>query len=168
MGAFVEGVWNLHLQFNFSKPIIFHSLFFSCFKDELKAIVLPCCPDNDSVTHKYLAEMRRLDHDETSFISFVQLRSTTLAWWPDDGNSIILHTHDHDSSDHDETSYPPTNLVIFLSFILVGPPFLTYTHFNYFLGDPKEKHLEGLYIGFYILPNNIPSSTLSPSWANAP
>jgi hypothetical protein len=45
--------------------------FFHVLKDELKAIVLAWCPDNDSVIHKYLAEMRRLAHDETPFISVV-------------------------------------------------------------------------------------------------
>jgi hypothetical protein len=31
------------------------------------------------------------------------------------------------------------------------------------LGDPWAKHLEGLYIGFYLLPNNNPSGPLAPS-----
>jgi hypothetical protein len=57
-----------------------HSLFLSCFKDKLKATVLAWCPDNDSVTHKYLAEMRRLARDETPFLSAMQLRAITLAW----------------------------------------------------------------------------------------
>jgi hypothetical protein len=48
------------------------------------------CPDNDSVTHKYLAEMRRLACDETPFLLVVQLRATNVAWWPDDGNDILL------------------------------------------------------------------------------
>jgi hypothetical protein len=54
--------------------------FFHVLKDELKAIALAWCPDNDSVTHKYLAYMRRLAHDETPFLSTMQLRSITLAW----------------------------------------------------------------------------------------
>jgi hypothetical protein len=123
--------------------------FFHVLKDELKATVLAWCPDNDSVTHKYLVEMKRLARDETPFLS-VQLRATTLAWWPDDGNVIPLDTHDHDRSAHDETSYPPTNPLSILSFILVGPPFLTEKRFIAFLGDPWAKHLEGLYIGFYL------------------
>ena len=83
--------------------------FFYVLKDELKATVLSWCPDNDSVTHKYVAEMRRLALDETPFLLVVQLRTTTLACWPDDGNVILLDTHDHDRSARDETSYPPTN-----------------------------------------------------------
>jgi hypothetical protein len=66
---------------NFPRPSFFHSLFLSCFKDELKAIVLTRCPYNDSVTHKYLAEMRRLARDENPFLPVVQLRATTLDWW---------------------------------------------------------------------------------------
>jgi hypothetical protein len=147
----------------FPSPSFFHSLFLSCFKDELKAIVLAWCPDNDNVTHKYLVEMRRLARDETPFLSVVQLRATTLAWWPDDGNVIPLDTHDHDRSARDETSYPPTNPLSILSFILVGPPFLTDKCFIAFLGDPWVKHLEGLYIGFYLLPNNNPSGPSTPS-----
>jgi hypothetical protein len=45
---------------------VFHVL-----KDELKATVLAWCLDNDSVTHKYLSEMRRLARDETPFLSVV-------------------------------------------------------------------------------------------------
>jgi hypothetical protein len=79
-----------------------HSLAILCFfhvlKDELKVTALVWCPDNDNVTHKYLAKKRRLARDETSFLSVVQLRATTLTWWPDDGNVIPLDTHDHDRS----------------------------------------------------------------------
>jgi hypothetical protein len=144
-----------------------HRFFILCFfhvlKDELKATVLAWCPDNDNVTHKYLVEMRRLARDETPFLSVVQLRATTLAWWPDDGNVIPLDTHDHDRPARDETSYPPTNPLSILSFILVGPPFLIDKCFIAFLGDPWAKHLEGLYIGFYLLPNNNPSGPSAPS-----
>jgi hypothetical protein len=45
---------------------IFH--LFYVLKDEFKDTVLVWCPDNDNVTHKYLAEMRRLDCDETPFL----------------------------------------------------------------------------------------------------
>jgi hypothetical protein len=45
--------------------------FFHVLKDELKAIVLAWCLDNDNVTDKYLAEMRRLARDETPFLSVV-------------------------------------------------------------------------------------------------
>jgi len=45
----------------------------------------------------------------------------------------------------------------------VGPPFLTDRHFIAFLGDPSVKHLEGLHIGFYILPKNNPSRPSTPS-----
>jgi hypothetical protein len=92
----------------FPSPSFFHSFFLSCFKDKLKATVLAWCPDNNSVTHKYFVEMRRLPRDETPFLSVVQLRATTLAWCPYDGNFIPLDTHDHDRLTRDET-YPPTN-----------------------------------------------------------
>jgi hypothetical protein len=67
------------------------------------------CPDNENVTHKYLVEMRRMDRDETPFLSVVQLRATILAWWLDDGNVISLDIDDCDRLAHDETSFPPTN-----------------------------------------------------------
>jgi hypothetical protein len=77
-----------------------HSLAILCFfhvlKDELKNIVLAWCPNNDSVTHKCLAKMRRLAPDETPLLSIVELRDTTLAWWPNDGNFVPLDTHYHD------------------------------------------------------------------------
>jgi hypothetical protein len=40
-------------------------------RNELKATALVWCPDNDNVTHKYLAEMKRLAHNETPFLSVV-------------------------------------------------------------------------------------------------
>jgi hypothetical protein len=80
MGAFVEGVWYLRLQCTFSKPIIFPLFLFHKFKENLKATTLAWCPDNGNVTHKYLVEMRRLAHDETPFLSTMQLRAITLAW----------------------------------------------------------------------------------------
>jgi hypothetical protein len=50
-----------------------HSLTIICFfhvlRNALKATVLAYCPDNDNVTHKYLAKMRRLARDETPFLS---------------------------------------------------------------------------------------------------
>jgi hypothetical protein len=45
--------------------------FFHVLKDELKTIVLAWSLDNYSVTHKYLAEMRKLARDETPFLSIV-------------------------------------------------------------------------------------------------
>jgi hypothetical protein len=45
--------------------------FFHVLKGELKAIILTWCPYDDSVTHKYLAKMRRLVCDETPFLSIV-------------------------------------------------------------------------------------------------
>jgi hypothetical protein len=54
--------------------------FFHDLKDDLKATALVWCPGNDNVTHKYLAEMRRLARDETPFLSAMQLRAITLAW----------------------------------------------------------------------------------------
>jgi hypothetical protein len=53
---------------------------FHVLRNELKATILAWCPDNDIVIHKYLMEMRRITHDETPFLSVVQLRATTLAW----------------------------------------------------------------------------------------
>ena len=126
------------------------------------------CPDNDNVTQKNLVEMRRLDRDEAPFFSAMQLRDITLDWRPDDGNFIPIDTHDHDKSTRDETSYPPTNPLSILSFILVGPPFLIEKCFIAFLGDPWVKHLEGSYIGFYLLPNDNPSGLSTPSWVNTP
>jgi len=163
MGAFVEDVWHLHLQCNFSKPIIFPFLFLSFFKDKLKATFLAWCRDNENVTQKYLAKMRSLAHHETPFLSVVKLRATALAWWPDDGNVIPLDTHDHDRPIHDETSYPTTNPLSILSFIHAGPPFLTDNCFICFFGDPRAKCMEGVYIGFYLLPNNNPSGPSTPS-----
>jgi hypothetical protein len=61
-----------------------HSLAIICFfhvlKDDLKEIVLEWRLDNDSVTHKYLVEMKMLARDETPFLSSMQLRSITLDW----------------------------------------------------------------------------------------
>jgi hypothetical protein len=54
--------------------------FFHKFKDKLKANIVAWCLDNDSVTHKYLVEMRRLARDETPFLLAMQLREITLAW----------------------------------------------------------------------------------------
>jgi hypothetical protein len=67
------------MQF-FPSPSFCDSLFLSKFRDKLKATVLVWCLDNDSVTHKCLVEMRRLAHDETPFLSTMQLRAITLAW----------------------------------------------------------------------------------------
>jgi hypothetical protein len=53
---------------------------FHVLKDELKATSLVWCPDNDSVTHKYLVEMKRLARDEIPFLATMQLRAITLAW----------------------------------------------------------------------------------------
>jgi hypothetical protein len=136
---------------------------FHVFRDELKATVLAWCPEDDSVTHKYFVEMRRLTRDETPFLSVVKLRATTLAWWLDDGNFILLDTHDHDRTTSYDTSYPPTNPLGILLIILVGPPILTDKRFNSFLGDPWAKHMAVLYIGFYLLPNNNPFGPSAPS-----
>jgi hypothetical protein len=96
--------------------------------------------------------MRRLARDETPFLSVVQPRATTLAWWSDDGNVIPLDTHDHDRPTHDETSYPPTNPLSILSFILVGPPFSYREAFHCFLGGSlDEASGRFIYIGFYLL-----------------
>ena len=105
---------------HFSIICFFHVL---TFKDELKVTILAWCPNNDSFNHEYFTEMRRLAHDETPFLSIVQLRATTLAWWPDDGSVILLDTHDHDRSARNETSYPSTNPLSILSFYSCGSPF---------------------------------------------
>jgi hypothetical protein len=107
--------------------------------------------------------MRSLPRDETPFLLVVQLRAITLAWWLYDGNFIPLDNHYHDRSARDDTSYPPTNPLIILSFIRVGPPFLSDKCFITFLGDPCVKHMEGLYMGFYLLPKNNPSGPSTPS-----
>jgi hypothetical protein len=116
---------------------------FNVLKDYLNVSALVWCPDNDNVTHKYLAKMRRMAHDDTPFLSVVQLRDTTMAWWLDDGNFIPLSSHYHDSLSRDDTSYPPTTPIKH-SIILVGSPFLTNKHFIAFLGDPWAKHMEVL------------------------
>jgi hypothetical protein len=92
---------------------------FHNFKESLKATALVLCLDNGNVIHKYLLEMRRLAHDDTPFLSTMQLRSITLAWWPDDVNFIPLDIHGHDRPTRDETSYPPTNLLIILNHVLL-------------------------------------------------
>jgi hypothetical protein len=80
MGAFVEGVWYLVLNAFFPSPLFSIFLFFHNFKERLKANALAWCPDNGNVTHKHLVEMRRLAHDETPFLSAMQLRAITLPW----------------------------------------------------------------------------------------
>jgi hypothetical protein len=64
----------------FPSPFFSILYFFHKFKENLKAIALAWCPDNDNVTHKYLAEMRRLAPYETPFLLAMQLRAITLAW----------------------------------------------------------------------------------------
>jgi hypothetical protein len=86
-----------------------------------------------------------------------------MDWWPDHGNVIMIDTHYHDRSARDETSYPPTNPLSIISFILVGSFFLIEKHFIAFSTDPWVEHMEGLYIGFYLLANSNPSSPSSPS-----
>jgi hypothetical protein len=137
--------------------------FLNKFKDKLKATYMAWCPYNDNVTQKYLTEMRRLARDKIPFLSTMQLRAITLDWWPDGGNFIPLNIHENDRPTCDETSYPPTNLLIILNNYLMGPPFLKDKCFIAFLGDPWEKHLEGSYIGFYLLPKINPSGPSSPS-----
>jgi hypothetical protein len=61
--SFVMHFFQAHLL---SILYLFHVL-----RNKLKAIVLAWCPDNDSVIHKYLTEMRRLARDETPFLSVV-------------------------------------------------------------------------------------------------
>jgi hypothetical protein len=45
----------------------------------------------------------------------------------------------------------------------VGPSLLKDKCFIAFLGDPWAKHIEGSYIGFYLLPNINPSRPSTPS-----
>jgi hypothetical protein len=54
--------------------------FFHKFKERLKVTALAWYPDNGSVTHKHLVEMRRLAPDETPFLSAMQLRAITPDW----------------------------------------------------------------------------------------
>jgi hypothetical protein len=106
MGAFVEDVWYLRLQCTFFQAHYFSILsFFHNFKERLKATALTWSPGNDSVTHKYLVEMRRLACDETPFLSSMQPRAITTRY------VIPLDIHGHDRSARDETSYPLTNLL---------------------------------------------------------
>jgi hypothetical protein len=56
---------------SFQAHLLVIHYFFHVLRNELKATILAWCPDNDSVIHKYLAEMRRLSRDETSFLSVV-------------------------------------------------------------------------------------------------
>jgi hypothetical protein len=74
--------------------------------------------------------MRRMAHDETPFLLFMQPRATTLAWWPDNGNVILLYVYDHDRLAHDETSYQPTNPLSILLY-LCGSLFFTENHFTF-------------------------------------
>ena len=107
----------------FPSPFIVIFSFFHNFKERLKVFSLAWWSDNGNVTHKHLVEMWRMVCDETTFLSAIQLRAITPVWWPDDGNSIILDIHGCDRSAHDETSYPSTNLLSILYYI-VGPLYL--------------------------------------------
>jgi hypothetical protein len=64
--------------------------------------------------------MRRLASDENPFLSLMQLRAITMVWRLADGNVIPLDIHGCDRSTRDETSYPSTNLLRILYYI-VGP-----------------------------------------------
>jgi hypothetical protein len=157
MGAFVEGVWQLRLQYIFFKPILFpFFISFRFLRNELKATVLVWFPYNDSVTHKYLAKMRILARDETPFLSAVQLRVTTLAWWLDDGNFIPLYIHDYDSLTCDETK----NSIIYSC----GSPFSYRESFHCFLGESLGE-ASGRFIHRILsfLSNINPSGHSSPS-----
>jgi hypothetical protein len=108
--------------------------------------------------------MRRLARDETPFLSVVQLRATTLAWWPDDGNVIPPDTYDHDRSARDETSYPPTQPLSILSFISCGCPFPYKEAFHCFLGGSLgEASGRFIYRLLSLLANNNPSRLSTPS-----
>jgi hypothetical protein len=103
----------------FLRPLFSIILFFHNFKERLKETSLAWCPDNGNVTQKHLGEMRRLSHDETPFLSAMQLRTITLSWSPNDGNFIPLGTHVHDIPTRDETSYPSTYLLRTFNHILL-------------------------------------------------
>jgi hypothetical protein len=100
-------------------------------------------------------KMTRLAHDETPFLSAMQLRVTALAWWPDDDDVISLYIHGHDRSARDETSYPSTH-VSSKSLLYYGSPLFKDKRFIAFLGDPWTKHLEGLYMYFIFYPKPTP------------
>jgi hypothetical protein len=51
--------------------LVLYLYLFYLLRNTLKVIFLDCCPYNNSVIPKYLAEMRRLAHDETPFLSIV-------------------------------------------------------------------------------------------------
>jgi hypothetical protein len=44
---------------------------FHVLRNDLKVTFLAWCADNENITHKYIAEMRRMARDETPFLSFV-------------------------------------------------------------------------------------------------
>jgi hypothetical protein len=100
-------------------------------------------------------EMRRLAHDETPFLSAMQMRAIALVWRPNDDNVIPLDIHGRDRSARDETSYPSINLSS-ISLLYCGSPLFKDKHFIVFLGDPWEKHLEGLYKAFIFYPTLTP------------
>jgi hypothetical protein len=57
--------------FQAHRLVIISCYLFHVLRNKLKATILDWCPDNDSVIHKYLVEIRRLAHDETPFLSVV-------------------------------------------------------------------------------------------------
>jgi hypothetical protein len=129
-----------------------------------------------NVTQKHLVETRRLAHDETPFLSAMQLRVITLVWRLGDGNVIPLDIHGRDRSARDEASYPSINLLSIL-YHIVGSPLLKYKRFIAFLGDPWVKHLEGLNKAFIFYPTSTPlglqlllpiEQGTTPSWVNTP
>jgi len=46
-------------------------------------------------------KMIRLARDETPFPLAMQPKVTALAWYPDNGNVILLSTHEHNGLAHD-------------------------------------------------------------------
>jgi hypothetical protein len=89
-----------------------------------------------SLTNTFV-EIRRLARDETCFLSVVKLKTTTLAWWPNDGSVIPLDIHDHDRLAPDETSYTPTNPLSII--LLFWVPLFLQIRISCFLGGSLRE-----------------------------
>jgi hypothetical protein len=80
-----------------------------------------------------------------------KLKATVLAWCTDNDNVIHKYLAKMRRLTCDETSHPPTNPLSFhYHLFLCGSPVSYREAFHCFLGDPWVKHLEGLYLCFYL------------------
>ena len=164
-----KGIMSKHISWNLEKSKIQH-------KERLKVTTLAWWPSGGNVTHNHLMEMRRLDCDETLFLSSMQLRVITLVWWPDDGNVIPLDIHGRYRLARDETSYPSTNLLSILYYI-VGPLYskISVSFLSWVI--PKRNIWKVHTYDFIFYPTSIPLGLhpllpidwgTTPSWANTP